>query len=214
MSRLTGTQVAEAGLDGWTYVVMGLQTRIVTGDFATGLALVDRIGAAAEEANHHPEIDLRYGHVDVRLTSHDSGGVTERDVAMARTVSGLALDSGLRTSIAGVSRLEWALDTPAITGVNGFWAAVLGMTVEPEDGDLRDEAGVLPAVWFQNSGSEEPRQHWHPDVWVDPSEVQPRIAAALAEGGTLASDEEAPSFWVLADPEGNRVCLCTWQDRS
>ncbi|MFI1760772.1 VOC family protein [Streptomyces sp. NPDC020800] len=43
--------------------------------------------------------------------------------------------------------------------------------------------------------------------------LQTRIDAALAVGGTLVSDAEAPSFWVLADPEGNRVCLCTWQDR-
>jgi len=50
-------------------------------------------------------------------------------------------------------------------------------------------------------------------VWVDPSQVQPRIDAALAAGGSLVSDEEAPSFWVLADPDGNRMCLCTWQDR-
>ncbi|MEE3920159.1 VOC family protein [Micromonospora sp. BRA006-A] len=35
-----------------------------------------------------------------------------------------------------------------------------------------------------------------------------------AGGGTLVSDAEAPSFWVLADPDGNRVCLCTWQQRA
>ena len=59
----------------------------------------------------------------------------------------------------------------------------------------------------------EPRQRWHPDVWIDPAQVQSRIAAAVAAGGTLVSDAEAPSFWVLADPQGNRVCLCTWQQR-
>ena len=58
-----------------------------------------------------------------------------------------------------------------------------------------------------------PGQRWHPDVWVDPAQVQPRINAALDVGGTLVSDAAAPSFWVLADPEGNRVCLCTWQER-
>jgi len=68
-------------------------------------------------------------------------------------------------------------------------------------------------VWFQASGSEEPRQRWHLDLWVDPAQVQPRIDAALAAGGTLVSEAEAPSFWVLADPQGNRACLCTWQDR-
>ena len=214
MSRLTGTQVAEAGLDGWTNVARGLQTRIPTGDFATGLALVNRIGAAAEEANHHPEINFRYGHIDVRLSSHDAGGVTERDVTLARTITALAAESGLHTAIDGVSRVEWALDSPDFSKVHRFWAAVLGMSPGPDEDDLADEADVLPAVWFQRSGSEEPRQHWHPDLWVDPSEVPSRIAAALAEGGTLDSDAEAPRFWVLAAPEGNKVCLCTWQDRA
>ena len=97
-----------------------------------------------------------------------------------------------------------------------FWAAVLATEhlSGPDFGDeLRDPADGLPAVWFQASGSEEPRQRWHLDLWVDPAQVQPRIAAALAAGGTLVSDAEAPSFWVLADPQGNRACLCTWQDR-
>jgi 4a-hydroxytetrahydrobiopterin dehydratase len=71
----------------------------------------------------------------------------------------------------------------------------------------------VPLIWFQRSGDEEPRQRWHPDLWVDPAEVRPRIDRALAAGGTLVSDADAPSFWVLADPEGNKVCLCTWQDR-
>jgi 4a-hydroxytetrahydrobiopterin dehydratase len=47
---------------------------------------------------------------------------------------------------------------------------------------------------------------------VHPAQVQPRIDAAVAAGGTLVSDKEAPSFWVLADPQGNQVCLCTWQE--
>jgi 4a-hydroxytetrahydrobiopterin dehydratase len=60
---------------------------------------------------------------------------------------------------------------------------------------------------------EEPRQRWHLDVWLDPADVEAGVQAALAAGGTVASDEYAPSFWVLAVPDGNRVCLCTWQDR-
>ena len=78
MPKLTGPEIADAELTGWVYLLGGLQTRIATGDFATGLAVVNAIGAAAEEMDHHPDLDLRYDHVDVRLTSHDSGGVTER----------------------------------------------------------------------------------------------------------------------------------------
>jgi 4a-hydroxytetrahydrobiopterin dehydratase len=212
---LTGQQVAEAALEGWTFLGTHLATRLRTGDFATGLALLDAVGAAAEEANHHPDLDLRYTHLDVRLTSHDSGGVTDRDVRMARRVSALAAQQGVRPDVSGVARLDLALDTPDRSRVLPFWSAVLalkGGERVPED-EIRDPAGSHPAVWFQDSGSEEPRQRWHFDVWVDPDRVQARLDAALAAGGSLVSDAEAPSFWVLADPDGNRVCLCTWQDR-
>src|SRR3954469_18657158 len=216
MTKLTGKQIAAEGLSGWVLLANSLQTRVRSGDFATGLALVNAIGRAAEEMNHHPDLDLRYPHVNVRLASHDVNGVTDRDVRLARTISALVADAGLTQTGQGVSELELALDTPAPATVLPFWGAVLAMKPDrgPEVGDdLRDPAGTLPLIWFQESGSEEPRQRWHPDVWVDPAEVQPRIDAAIAAGGTLVSDTEAPSFWVLADPEGNKVCLCTWQDR-
>jgi 4a-hydroxytetrahydrobiopterin dehydratase len=212
MTKLTGKQIAEEGLAGWVFLPGGLRTRVRSRDFATGLALVNAIGAAAEEMDHHPDLDLRYTHVDVRLTSHDTGGVTKRDVRLARTISALAADAGLALETTGVTRLELGLDTPAAGSIMPFWAAVLGM--EATDADLVDPADVLPSVWFQKSGHEEPRQRWHPDVWLDPADVPSRMEAALTAGGTLVSDAEAPSFWVLSDPEGNHVCLCTWQDRT
>jgi 4a-hydroxytetrahydrobiopterin dehydratase len=216
MSKLTRQQIADERLDGWAYLLGGLQTRIHTRNFATGLSVVDAIGAAAEEMNHHPDLNLRYTHVDVRLTSHDERGVTDRDIRLARAISSIAAAAGARLDSSGVSRLELALDTPARESIVPFWAAVLATEHRsgPDFGDeLRDPADGLPTVWFQESGSEEPRQRWHLDLWVDPAQVQPRIDAALAAGGTLVSDAEAPSFWVLADPQGNRACLCTWQDR-
>lgn len=211
MTKLTGSQIAAEGLTGWVPLVNGLQTRLATGDFATGLALTNAIGAAAEEMDHHPDLDLRYTHLDVRLTSHDTGGVTARDIRLARKISELAAGAGVSQEIRGVTRLELALDTPSVRAVLPFWGAVWG--AEASGDELIDRSGVLPTMWFQESGSDEPRQHWHPDIWLDPAEVQPRIDAALAAGGTLVSDAEAPSFWVLADPEGNKVCLCTWQER-
>ncbi|MFE9693159.1 4a-hydroxytetrahydrobiopterin dehydratase [Micromonospora sp. NPDC005806] len=216
MTTLTGRQIADEHLDGWTYLLGGLQTRIGTPNFATGLSIVDAIGAEAERMDHHPDLDLRYTHVDVRLWSHDARGVTGRDVRLARAISAIAADAGVTLAHTGVSRLELALDSPDFAAVLPFWRAVLATEhlAGPGFGDeLRDRAGTLPTVWFQQSGREEPRQRWHPDVWVDPAEVRPRIEAALAAGGTLVSDEAAPHFWVLADADGNRVCLCTWQGR-
>ena len=217
MTTLTGQQIADERLAGWAFLLGGLQTRIATPDFAAGVVLVTAIGAAATEMNHHLDLDLRRTHLDVRLSSPDVGGVSERDVRLARVVTTIAAEVGLTPSTATISRLELALDTPDRATVLPFWAAALGL--EPAAvgsgvlDEVRDPAGAFPTVWFQPSGWDEPRQRWHPDVWVDPGQVQPRIAAAVAAGGRLVSDTEAPAFWVLADPEGNQVCLCTWQDR-
>lgn len=213
--KLTGQQIADLGLASWAHLVGGLQTRIRTGDFATGLKVVNAIGAAAEEMDHHPDLDLRYGRVDVRLSSHDAGGITERDVRLARRIEEIADAAGVALDRTGLSRFELGLDSPDGHAIAPFWAAVLGTEHLSGDGwdDVADPDGVLPLIWFQASGAEEPRQRWHPDVWVEPDQVQPRIEAALAAGGRLVSDDRAPRFWVLADAEDNRVCLCTWQGR-
>lgn len=214
MSKLTGREVAEANLVDWSLLLDALHTRLITRSFATGLRLVERIGAAAEAANHHPDLDLRYRHLDIRLTSHDTGGVTGRDLALARTVSALAAAAGVVAAPGVAKRVEVALDTPDADAVKPFWQAVLdmqGLGLPGSGPDLRDD--VLPTLWFQSSGTEEPRQRFHLDLWVAPEVVEDRIAAATAAGGVLVSDDEAPAFWVLADADGNRVCLCTWQDR-
>ncbi|GAA1621303.1 4a-hydroxytetrahydrobiopterin dehydratase [Actinoplanes couchii] len=215
MTKLSAREIAERAPDGWVLLPGVLRTRLRTGSFSAGLELVNAIGAAAEKADHHPDLDLRYTFLDVTLSSHDVGAVTGRDLRLAATISELAAAAGVPLEPAGAVRMEWALDTPARAGVLPFWAAVLGMAKHTDEygEDLRDPSGVLPAVWFQQSEAGEPRQRWHPDLWIDPAEVQGRIEAAVAAGGTLVSDADAPSFWVLADPEGNRVCLCTWQDR-
>ena len=57
------------------------------------------------------------------------------------------------------------------------------------------------------------RNRIHIDVTVPHEVAESRIAAAIAAGGRLVTDEYAPAFWVLADPEGNEACVCTWQDR-
>ncbi|GAA0542560.1 VOC family protein [Paractinoplanes ferrugineus] len=211
MTKLTGREVDAEKPAGWAHLYTGLQTRVRSGDFAAGLALVNTIGAAAQEMDHHPDIDLRYTHVDIRLTSHDTGGVTARDIRLARKISELVDEAGLEHTFAGLGWFELGLDTPDDAAVAPFWAAVLGF--EQRTQEIVDPSGALPSIWFQQSGRAEPRQRWHPDLWIDPSEVRARINAAIEAGGTLESDAEAPSFWVLADPEGNRVCLCTWQDR-
>src|SRR3984885_3827167 len=96
MSKLTGQQIADEGLDGGAYLLGGPQTRTHTKNFATGLSVVNAIGAAAEDMNHHPDLNLRYTHVDIRLTSHDEHGVTDRDIRLAPAVSYISPAAGAR----------------------------------------------------------------------------------------------------------------------
>lgn len=206
---LSGDQVAEQGLDDWRPILGHLDARFATGSFTKGLELANRIGELAEVANHHPDLDLRYRHLGVRLTSHDVGNMTQRDVDLARRISAAAADLGVTAEPAVLREVELGLDTWDADEIRPFWAAVYGVEASA-NGDVVDRDGTLPSIWFQDSDPhDEPRQRWHLDVRLPPEEVASRIDAALAAGGVLVSDEKAPRFIVLADPQGNKVCLCT-----
>ena len=58
-------------------------------DFPAALAFVNRVGERAEEAGHHPDIDIRYNQVRLGLITHDSGGLTAKDFALASVVDRL-----------------------------------------------------------------------------------------------------------------------------
>jgi 4a-hydroxytetrahydrobiopterin dehydratase len=55
-------------------------------DFVKAMEFVNQVAALAESAGHHPDIDIRYNHVRLGLVSHDAGGITQRDVNMARQI--------------------------------------------------------------------------------------------------------------------------------
>lgn len=94
--RLDPDEVAALdGLADWQLVEHSLVATFRARSFTAGGQLAAAIAAAADAADHHPDVDLRYpGLVRVLLTTHDSGGLSRRDVDLARTVSGLAVSAG------------------------------------------------------------------------------------------------------------------------
>jgi 4a-hydroxytetrahydrobiopterin dehydratase len=74
---------AVAGLDGWTLADGVLVREAKFADFVAAMEFVNRVASIAESEAHHPDIDIRYNRVRLALVTHDAGGITARDVAMA-----------------------------------------------------------------------------------------------------------------------------------
>lgn len=91
MAILDKTQITQElkQLSGWALAGKAIERRYEFADFATAMVFVNKVARLAETANHHPDIDIRYNKVVLSLTSHDSGGITARDVKMAHKINGL-----------------------------------------------------------------------------------------------------------------------------
>jgi 4a-hydroxytetrahydrobiopterin dehydratase len=167
------------------------------------------------------------GYVDLKLISddaiyRDSEGTeqqvdwtTERDVELARRISEIAAEQSLRADPAGITTIELALDTANAAKIAPMWAALLTGSTEAQGrgtlgDDVRDATGRVPILWFQDTDEHEtPRQRFHLDVWVPEELADERIAAAVAAGGVIVDDSQAPSYTVIADADGNKACVCT-----
>lgn len=204
---------ASAALPGWRLLLGRMHLTVSTDTYAAALEFVHRVGQLAEQHQHHPEIDLRYCLVHLALSSHDVGAVTARDVRLARAIDEQVEGLRLRPSPARLTETEIAIDALDIPAVLPFWEAVTGYR-RRGDTELLDPDRLGPTIWFQQLDRPRPqRNRIHLDVTVAHDEAPHRLEAALAAGGSLVSDARAPSFWILADAEGNEACLCTWQGR-
>ncbi len=195
----------------------GACTYFRTGSFAAGARLVHAISELAGLDDHHPDVDLRYGGVVVRLITitDDYYGLSERDVELARQISAVARELGVPADPSAVQTVQVTIDALVGPEVMPFWRAVLGYQDRgdsPED--LIDPHGRGASFWFQQMDAPRPqRNRIHIDVWVPHDQAEARIAAAIAAGGHLVTDKHAPAWWTLADAEGNEVDVATTMSR-
>lgn len=92
-------QAVDAGLSGlplWTGDTDHIERTLTASDFPTGIEIVRRVAELAEEMDHHPDIDVCWRGVRFDLRTHDAGGVTELDLALARRIDGVAADLDAR----------------------------------------------------------------------------------------------------------------------
>ena len=227
MDMLTGEQIAEAGLTDWRKLGQGLHARYLVGDFAAGSRFVAAVSKQGDALGHHPRVTMGSGYVDLRLLSDDAvyrdaqgaehvvEWVTQKDVDLARRITEVAAELVIEADPASITTIELALDTAHAATIAPVWAALLtGGAAAQGRGtigdDIRDATGRVPILWFQDTDEHEtPRQRFHVDVWVPPEVAEQRIAAAIAAGGVVIDDSQAPAYTVIADQDGNKACVCT-----
>jgi 4a-hydroxytetrahydrobiopterin dehydratase len=201
------------------------RTDVAVRSLAQAGAFTAAVTAAIDaSAAAHVRLDARPDRVIVTIENLSVPRPSQVEIDLAHQISAIAADLGLETSpdVAASSRsvqvVEIGIDALDIPNIRPFWKAVMGYADEigrtgPEDA-IVDPHGQSPAIWFQQMDAPRPqRNRIHFDISVPHDEAERRLAAALAAGGTLVSDEAAPAFWVLADAEGNEACITTWQAR-
>ena len=226
MDMLKGEQIAEANLTDWRKLGQGLHARYVVGDFGSGARFVAAVGEAGDALGHHPSVSIGKGYVDFKLVSDDAiyrddegtehvvEWVTQQDVDLARRITEIAADQKIDADPASIMVIELGLDTAHPATIAPVWAALLTGSTEAHGrgsigDDVRDAMGRVPILWFQETDEHEtPRQRFHIEVYVALEVAEQRIAAALAAGGTVVDDSNAPSSTVIADQDGNKACVC------
>lgn len=229
MDMMRGEQIAEADLTDWRKLAQGLHARYLVDDFGAAARFVVAVGEAGDALGHHPSVAMGQGHVDLKLVTDDAvyrddDGTeyvvqwpTQQDVDLARRITEIAADHRLAADPASVSVIELGLDTVDSAAVAPVWAALLTGDAEAQGrgtpGDeIRDATGRVPNLWFADadpSGSSDvTSQRFHVEVYVAAEVAERRIAAAVAAGGTVVDDSNAPGLTVVADQEGNTGIVC------
>jgi 4a-hydroxytetrahydrobiopterin dehydratase len=201
------------GVNDWVVLHGGAIAAFRVRSLREATKLADAIAAIDAVESSGAVLTITDGVLSVRLT-RDMWQLEERHIELARAVSEVARSLGAKADRAVPQEVQLAIAAkPASTHVD-FWRAVLGYAPVAEDNAV-DPLGHGSTVWMQELSDSKPLRHaMHIDVSVAREQVEARLAAALAAGGRIVDDREAPSHWTLADNAGNRVCVCAWPDGS
>lgn len=85
-----GVRAALANLPRWSGDANQISRSVEAPDFLTGIRIVDDVAQVAETVDHHPDIDIRWRTVTFTLSTHSEGGVSERDIDLARSIDDVA----------------------------------------------------------------------------------------------------------------------------
>jgi 4a-hydroxytetrahydrobiopterin dehydratase len=203
--------LAADGVDDWVVLHGGATAVFRTASAGEAAQLAGAIAEAPGFEGSGTLLTIRDGTLTVRLT-RDLWWLEARHVELARAVSAVARAHGAQPDRSAVQEVQLAISGKP-DGLNlAFWRAVLGYEGISDDNAI-DPLGHGSTVWMQELDPTKPLRHaMHIDVSVAREHLEARLEAALAAGGRIVDDSEAPHNWVLADPAGNRMDLTAWPD--
>ncbi len=205
--------LAADDVDDWVVLHGGATAVFRAGSLGEAARLGDAVAQVAGLEGSGTLLTIADACLTVRLT-RDIWTLEPRHVEIARAVSEVARAHGAVADRAAVQEVQLAIAAKPDAVDVGFWRAVLGYAPKAEDNAV-DPLGHGSTVWMQELDEAKPLRHaMHLDVSVAREEVEARLAAALAAGGRIVDDSNAPEYWTLADRAGNRVCVCAWPDGS
>ena len=211
--------------DGWRafLVADGVDDWVVLHGGATAVFRVGSLGEAADLAvalvpvpgleENGALMTVAADRLTVRLT-RDMWQLELRHVDLARAVSAVARSKGIAADRSAVQEVQFAIAAKPDAIDLGFWRAVLGYAPRADDNAV-DPLGNSSTVWMQGLDEAKPLRHaMHIDVSVAREQAEARLEAALAAGGRIVDESDAPNSWILADRSGNKVCIAAWPDGS
>jgi 4a-hydroxytetrahydrobiopterin dehydratase len=200
------------GVDDWVVLHGGPTAAYSVASLAGAARLANAIAARVSDRDEPLlAITLLGRRLTVRLT-RGVFQVEARHIALAREISSIAQEVGAVADRAAAQEVQVAIAAkPEAIDVE-FWRAVLGYSAMAPDNAI-DPLGHSSLVWMQDLDATKPLRHaMHFDVSVAREHAEARLAAALAAGGRLVDDSNAPGSWILSDRSGNKVCIAAWPD--
>ena len=203
--------LAAKGVDDWVVLHGGATAVFRVRSLGEAARLAEAVAKAPGLEGSGVLLTVADASLTVRL-SRDLWLLEPRHVELARTVSAVARSQGATADRAAVQEVQLAIAAKRDAIDLDFWRAVLGYVPMADDNAV-DPLGHGSTVWMQELDEAKPLRHaMHLDVSVAREHVTARLEAALAAGGRIVRESQAPSSWTLADRAGNRVCICAWPD--
>ena len=200
------------GVSDWRVTSTGPQAVFAAASLSHAAGLVAPIVAAAERSGVLPDVDVRPEAVVVRIPNRTDDGIPAAATAFAAEVSRAAAEQQLIADPSRAQSVGIYVAEHSLVDVRPFFRAALGYEDFGET-DAVDPLRCGPQLAFNPLTGDTPgRGRTHFDVFVPADQARARVDAALAAGGRLVDDSNAPAWWSLASPDNHGVDIASWTD--